>query len=391
MQSQPTNFCSQCGAKLLPSARFCSQCGVGIDGAPAPKVAQPKVALTTPRIVTVALITVAIVLVGWSAQASLAGKPPTVSYDQASAAKHSEADVALREDPTLVPLRAAVAANPNDPKALHALAAALLDRANSSNAPSQALVFEMIETLSQILGTDPKDKVALVTMADISFNQQVFSKAAEYFNRYLELAPDDHAARSRYGSTLTFLGRYPEAISQLEMVLNKEPKNFGASAYLSITYAQQGERAKALSAGEQALALAPNAEAKERFQAFLDSIQEKLPEAALQPPPQQPTSDAANTRGNIPSSGADPTAIVDSVVGYIQGNTIAGPKFVKHQFSSGKLTLVFKDFPMEGMPPFVREKFLNSIKAKAAGGIIDSISIVEQADGREMAKIEGLQ
>ena len=51
------------------------------------------------------------------------------------------------------------------------------------------------------------DPQALVTMADISFNQQVFVKAVDFYRRYLDTTPDDHDARARLGSALTFWKR----------------------------------------------------------------------------------------------------------------------------------------------------------------------------------------
>ena len=54
------------------------------------------------------------------------------------------------------------------------------------------------------------------------------------------------------------------------------------------------------------------------------------------------------------------------------------------------LTLHFSDFPMDKMPPFVRDKFLNGIKTSAASAKeqkIKDIKLVDSVTGAELASI----
>ena len=76
-------------------------------------------------------------------------------------------------------------------------------------------VLEAIDALRAILRIDAKDRYALVNLADISFQQQIFNKSVEYYEKYLALAPEDSNARARYGSSLSFLGKHDQAVASI--------------------------------------------------------------------------------------------------------------------------------------------------------------------------------
>jgi tetratricopeptide (TPR) repeat protein len=218
-------------------------------------------------------------------------------------------------------------------------------------------------------------------MADVSFDQKAFTKAQEFYERYLKLEPDNHGARARYASTLTFLGQYDKSVQELNAVLKQDPKNFPAMAYLSITYAQQGDLSKANETGAAALNLAPSDEARARFSAFMTTLQAQ---AAASP-----------ARGNIeaPKSEAPVQAVTTGIAGFVaqvQNNPVAGPKFVGHEEVKEELRLTFKDFPMSQMPPFAKEKFFGTLKKAAQDTNISNvktISFIDLASGKVMDQI----
>jgi cytochrome c-type biogenesis protein CcmH/NrfG len=292
----------------------------------------------------------------------VAGKPSV-----ASAHEHDDSD------PQIVALRKELEANPEDLTKLRIFAGVLGDKIRKERPASQTVAFEAIDVLGRILHLVPNDPEALVLMADVSFEQQAFTKALEFYERYLKLEPDDLGARSRYASTLTFMSRFDDAINELNRVLAKEPKNFPALAYVAITYHQKGDVKKARQFGEKALQLAPSEEARARFAGFIKMLNEaeagggnKSPVAAVSASNKSFEEVAPIQKG------------VEGVVAAVRANPVAGPKFVTHEVSpKGVLKLTFKDFPMQMMPPFAKEKFFANVRKS-----------VEAASAEELAKIE---
>jgi tetratricopeptide (TPR) repeat protein len=287
----------------------------------------------------------------------------------------------MPEDPQVTLLREQLEKDPQNIEKLKMMAGILGDKLRSDPHAANATVFEAIDVLSRILAMQPNDPGALVMMADVSFDQKAFTKAQEFYERYLKLEPDNHGARARYASTLTFLGQYDKSVAELNSVLKQDPKNFPAMAYLSITYAQQGDLLKAKETGAAALNMAPSDEARARFSAFMTNLEAQA--------------GATSVRGNVtaPEAGQGaPTAAagVASFVAQVKNNPVAGPKFVGHEEVKDELRLTFKDFPMSQMPPFAKDKFFGSLKKAAQEANISqvkTISFIDLATGKVMDQI----
>ncbi len=344
------HFCNSCGATVPDQARFCQQCGINLtQGFTAPS----RKALTSKQLSILVAFTAAVWGIAWATQGYLAGEKPEKVFQQASSSSTSakpgasghganSGESVAAKDPMLAKLKAAAEANPQDKEAWRSFAAGLIDQLRATENPSSDLIFETIDALREILKLDPADTGALVGIADISFDMQAFAKAAEFYEKYLAQQPQDHAVRARYASSLSFSGKSDDALKELNSVLNADPKNFQATAYMAVTYAQMGNKDKAKEVGNKALELAPSPEARARFSDFMKSVDEKT--AAIAPP-----------------ANASP---VDAVVAHIKQNPVAGPKFARHELQDGVLKLYFTNFPMSQMPPFVREKFTNEVKDK---------------------------
>jgi hypothetical protein len=289
-------------------------------------------------------------------------------------------------DPELTALRSDLDRSPQDLGILRALAGLLGDKLRNRPDAPPALVFEAIDVLSRILAISPEDPDALLMMGDVSFDQKAFVKAVEFYERYLKLMPTDVGASARYASTLTFLGRYDDSIKQLDGILQRDPKNFPAMAYLAITYAQKGELLRAKELGAQALQIAPSEEARARFSGFVDSLSKEQAE--------RPSGDAAsNARGPQPAQvvEAEKGAGIGAFIAQLKANPIAGPKFVSYDdTAAGVVKLIFREFPMGQMPPFAKEKFFTTLKNSAAtSGIAEGSTLVfiDASSGEEMARL----
>lgn len=255
-----------------------------------------------------------------------------------------------------------------------AVVGAIQTRLETTQNPDPSLILDLIDALSIVVKLAPNDKDALLMLAEISFEQQAFEKGIDLYEKYLAIEPKDYKARANYASALTFSGRYDKAIGELNGILKEDPKNFQATAYLSIAYAQRGDKKNAIALGEKALKLSPDDEGRARFGKYLESIR----------------GGTESPKASTPSK-----EVVDSPVGkvvkFVSENPIAGTKLVSHSVQRETLSLTFEDFPMDMMPPVAKEKFLGGVKKKASetqGLWIKRILFIDKKTGKEMAKVE---
>lgn len=357
--------CSRCSGPVTEAMRFCPSCG-------------KRLALRSKRFpLVLGISAVALFGLGFALQSYLI--PPK---SEPLAKPHAEEPIQAKpEDPQVAVLREELEKDPQNIEKLKVMAGMLGDRLRNDPHSSNTTVFEAIDVLSRILAMAPNDPAALVMMADVSFDQKAFTKAQEFYERYLKLEPDNHGARARYASTLTFLGQYDKSIAELNSVLKQDPKNFPAMAYLSITYAQQGDLSKAKETGSAALNIAPSDEARARFSAFMTTLEAQAGSSPV--------------RGNIPSAQDAPASppVITGVAGFlsqIKANPIAGPKFVGHEEVKDDLRLTFKDFPMSQMPPFAKEKFFGSLRKAAQEANLShvkTLSFIDLTSGKVMEQI----
>lgn len=219
----------------------------------------------------------------------------------------------------------------------------------------QELTYEYISALTEILKAEPKEAGALIELANISFESQVFSKAAKYYQEYLLEEPTDLVARTRYASALIFLEQFDLGLHELNQVLSVRPDNFSALAYKAIVQAQLGQTEEAKITGSLAIDNAPDAAGKERLTRFLASLdRESLP----------------------------------AYEQYLRTNEITKDKFVESMVEDAVLKLFFRDFPVDQMPAVARSKF----EAKLLEDLdseIASIQIVDIESQKVLLSIGG--
>lgn len=300
---------------------------------------------------------------------SLLGTPPS---NQHAAVGHSgassNAPIRKEEDAETKTLRSAVEKNPSDIAAKKSLVAKLWDSLSDEEYAPSNVVLDIIDLLGQILEVDPNDKNALMMMANLSFNQKVFEKSATYYKRYLDLAPDDFEARSSYASSLTFLGKFDDALKELDSVIKKRPDYFQALAYKTITLAQMGKIQDAAVLGRKALLKAPSDEARQRFTLFLDSL----------------------SATDVQAQGALNNRDGDPVTTLVKNHPVTGNKFVRSEKKpDGSLTLYMSGFPMDQMPQAMKDSYLAKIRAAAASdSTIKSVLFVDTDSGQTLARVD---
>ncbi len=351
-------ICPKCDSELNELPKFCPNCGSNLQF-----TAKERFNMTPLRFISLVLASLGLFFFGWTMQSKLSGKKPDKIFAASASSKSaasghntSQAHGTPPEeeenynDPELDKIRELAKEKPLDVDIQKQLSGLLIQKIRSFETPPQSLVFETIDNLRNVLNLSPEDPEALIAMADISFDQQAFEKAIDFYQRYIKVNKDDLNARSRYASSLTFIGKHKEALAELESVLKIAPDNFHARAYSAIAYAQMGNLDEAKKFGQSALEVAPSPEAKERFSQFLKQLDMQSSSAKRDntKPEEEKVADSSE---------------VNPVVAYIKSNQIAGPKYRSFEYGEkGELILNFEDFPMQMMPPFAKDKFFNSIK-----------------------------
>ena len=344
--------CLQCGACLPTDANFCPACGSASGE-------RSSRALTPKNLTTILVVAALLFAFAWMTQSSLAGKKPTITYDelleQETTAERSE----------LARLRSVIQEQPDDLSAWRALRDELRTLVGGDAPNRGSYQLEYMEALAKILALDQEDYETLLEYADFSFNQKVFDKSVAFYESYIAKRPDDLSAQARYASALTFLSEYDRAIAVLESVLKKDPQHFQAMAFLSVTHSQKGDIASSLLIGEEALALAPSDEARARFGSFVASLRSKQ---ASQP------------------------ANVQAAIAYLTQHPITQTKFVSADLKAGNvLELYFRDFPMHAMPDVAKQKFYSELKQRLVSGEGQSISVVHFIDARSGSQLDTLR
>ena len=357
--------CRKCHTALPVDGRFCPHCGA-------------SKAVRGPRSAAATLV---LVLVGggiwacaWYTQQSLSGVKPNAPF---SAAQKTI------ESPELHALRKTASQSPHDIDGWRNLVSALIEKLSKDPTPSNDEVFELIDALRAILQIDPNDPNALQAMAELSFQQRVFDKALEYYQRLMSVRPEDLDIRMRYASVLTLIGQGEKAEVELRTVLAKRPDEFAANAYLTLALAQKGQIAAAKKSAEKALKLAPSEEARREFAPFIERLN-KTPEGTRI----GPEADKAAPPQPSPSAAA-----IDSVIDtFFKSNPVAGPKYVETEIRPGGVIAPhFRDFPISAMPPFAKEKFFGGIKAFVSSHPelgINEVVFVEATTGKELDRLK---
>lgn len=344
-----------CETETLPNANYCHKCGTRLN---------PSDFSTKKIFIPI----IALAILGGSyyfLEDTILGTKPTISQ-QIPSAETDQRIAMLKED---------AAQNPKDITKWRMLAAAIQDKLSTQTKPDSSLIFDFIDSLRGILSIDPKDKDALLAMGEVAYTQQAFDKAAEFYGEYLKLEPLDDSARANYGSALSFVGNFKEAEKELKSLLAKDPTNFQALAYLSISYSRANKIDEAKKIGEKALALSPDEDAKARFSRYLASLDKA------------PSSEKS-------TSAAPPSSVVNSPRGkflqFLMQHAIIGPKITSHDFKDNSLVLTMSEFPMSVMPEAAKGKLIERLKTQSKeAGVTDlkDVVFIDAATKQELGRI----
>lgn len=115
---------------------------------------------------------------------------------------------------------------------------------------------EAIETLGKLSAEQPENLEVLRELGNAQMEATQFAEAAATFGRYLQRSPDA-AVRLNRAQVLSWSGKFEEAISEYQQVLQSVPDNFDAALGLAQSLSWQGQHEKALELFEAILQRRP--------------------------------------------------------------------------------------------------------------------------------------
>lgn len=132
------------------------------------------------------------------------------------------------------------------------------------------------EPLLQQLQSDPKNVELLMRIAYVYKAAHLFKESASYFDRALQVAPNNVTAHTEMASCLYYTGDSDAAIAQLEQSLKYDPKHAGTLFNLGmIRWKGKSDTAGAVAAWEKLLRLNPNYERRAAVEKLIAEVRQQ--------------------------------------------------------------------------------------------------------------------
>jgi tetratricopeptide (TPR) repeat protein len=208
-----------------------------------------------------------------------------------------------------------------------------------------AYASDAVAAFQHVLEIDPKNADALRGLANMHYDRNEYREAIPIFERYLTLRPDDPSARTDLGTMYLSVGDRARAIASYQDVIKRSPSFMQAYYNLAVTYHRQGNDEAAVAELQTARGLATDDAARKQIDDMLATVRGEPGAAPAGPPGNGP---AVTTR----------SAFQTAVEAALHDHPIMGPRIVRMEWTGPAAGRVLvQNFPMEGMPPAVREKF----------------------------------
>ena len=384
----PARYCPGCGAKVVAAARFCAGCGTSLAGGTQGGGRQ----LTAIGTAILGLFLAAGLAI-WTLVLSPAqphpgpgGGAPRGGTAAASTGSptaplpegHPAAPVELPAEVKkfIVDLAAKAKEKPQDVEAWLKLGnvnarAAQLDPSYSGDA---------LAAFQHVLELDPKNPDALRGLANIHYDRDDYRNDVPLFERYLALPPEDDSARTDLATMYLYGGDATRAIATYQEVLKRNPSFLQAHYNLAVTYHRQGNTPAAVKELETARGLATDDGARKQIDDMMASLRG------------EPTRPGTALAGDTAAARSPFQSAVETA---FRGHPILGPRIVRFEWSAPAAGRVLvQNFPMEGMPPAVREKFAahmaQELRTAQQTNAVDGpvrMEIADAASGTVMATV----
>ena len=400
-------FCSMCGTRLTPGHRFCSACGAeirpGVAGA-FPAAAVPGTWRLTSAGLGLAGFLVVSGLAIWAAILSPepprpgpGGMPRTALAPEGAAAVAGPIELPAEVKTFITELAARAKASPDDLPTWARLGAVYYRAAQLD----PAYYPEALRAFDHVLAREPDNLEAVKGKANVFYDRNDHAQAIPLYERVLAATPDDPDVLTDLATMRLSAGDAKQAIDGYEAVIAKHPEFLQAHYNLAVTHAQLGHTQMALERFRAARAFAPDEGTRKQIDAMMARLTGAVGAGAGGGPTPGADSGQAGARtGGAPAAAppvdATPRSPFQAAVEKaFRSAPIMGERIVRFEWSGpGTARALVQDFPMDAMPPAVRDKFATRLAedvraaagANAPGGPV-TIEIADAAAGTVMTTV----
>lgn len=246
-----------------------------------------------------------------------------------------------------------------------------------------------ISAFDHVLERDPKRAEALRGTGNVYYDQQDAKNAIIFFERFLEAQPGDPGVRTDLATMYLSSGEHDRALALYRDVIAEHPDFMQAHYNLAAALHGDGETEAALAELRIARSLATDDALRERIDALIARLSGSGTTAPI-------TAGTETSPHAAPASDDGARSPYQTAVeAAFRNHEIMGPRIVSIEWTGPGTTRVsMRSFPMDAMPPMVREKFetrLRDAMAEAAAAHpIDgdrSVTLVDADAGRVMTTV----
>jgi Flp pilus assembly protein TadD len=393
----PARFCPHCGTKALAGGKFCSECGASLHEGVRPSGRAFHVTGMGAGVLGFFLLAG---MAMWAAILSPSPPRPVpgsggprAGAGSPSATAAADAPAAPSQKPIALPAEvksfiADLAAKAKEkPKDVDSWAKLGMVNARAAQLdPSYA--DDAMAAFNHVLEIDPKHPDALRGIANIHYDREEHAEAIPFFERYLAIRPDDASARTDLATMYLYTGDGARSIATYQEVLRRNPGFLQAHYNLAVAYHREGNQDAALGELETARGLATEDTVRKQ----IDDMIARLKGGGLEAGGSGP---AAGGREAPPGDGKPVTPFQAAVEKAFRAHPIMGPRIAGFEWT-GVATgrVLMRDFPMDSMPPAVREKFAARLgqelaTAKSTHGVDGPVrmEIADATSGTVMATV----
>lgn len=343
--------CPRCESRATSPAVFCTECGLRLEGT-SDQVGRSKSRRLMPFLVPVAVVLLGgiAVALGYTRQSPHAPATGTLAGQAAALPdslhslpddhpplpdSHPSIDVPRELLESIRRKETTVEANPSNLAALKQLAflryrAGRIDPKYLSRSESSYRL---------VLETSPDDLDALRGLGNIAYDLEQGDKAVDFYSRYLAIVPNDPGVRTDMGTMQLGAGRVTEAIDTYQVALEANPDLFEAHFNLGVAYRSAGRNEMALAALKRAGEVATDEATRKR------------------------TIDLIATLA-VDTDAADSGSFRGAIEWVFRTHPIAGSRIEAFEWlSDHDVRIHLREFPMGGMPPVARDKFVSRLRA----------------------------
>ncbi|HZI89131.1 MAG TPA: tetratricopeptide repeat protein [Candidatus Polarisedimenticolia bacterium] len=137
-----------------------------------------------------------------------------------------------------------------------------------------APVMQMVQSYKAAIAKNPKDKDALIGLANLEFDSQQWAHAIEYYSRALDIDGTNADVRVDRAIAYHATGQNDLAKKELLRVTHERPEHKNAWLNLGVVSRELGDRAGAVQAWERYLKLDPNGEHAADIRQEMESLKQ---------------------------------------------------------------------------------------------------------------------